>query len=157
MNRRRLLWFAGLVPSAAGVAALTGLQGAVPPTNPDEDWLRTVLDWQHGDPQRFLDALRLDVGMREIYVFTPKHDAVVLPIDATPVDFAYAIHTDVGHRCTSAVVNGRAVALDMPLRNGDTVRIISGERAQPHPEWLRSVKTSRARAKITARLGHASH
>lgn len=113
-------------------------------------WLRRMLDWQQElrDPRDFLDALRLDLFPDEVYVFTPKGEVRSFPRGATPVDFAYSIHTEVGHRCAGARVNGRLVPLDYQLQSGDQVEIITSSRHKPSPDWLTFVKTSRARAKI---------
>src|SRR3712207_9031562 len=84
-------------------------------------WLRQLLDWQReaSDPSEFLDALRFDLSSQEVYVFTPKGDVIALPTGSTPVDFAYAVHTEVGHKCIGARVNGKLVPLESPLSNGD--------------------------------------
>jgi GTP diphosphokinase / guanosine-3',5'-bis(diphosphate) 3'-diphosphatase len=115
-------------------------------------WLRQLVDWQREteDPAEFLDSLRFDLAGNEVYVFTPKGEVVQLPHDATPVDFAYAIHTEVGHRTIGARVNGRLVALDYALDNGDTVEIFTskGQEAGPSRDWLTFVKSARARNKI---------
>jgi len=115
-------------------------------------WLRQLVDWQREteDPAEFLDSLRFDLAGNEVYVFTPKGEVVQLPHDATPVDFAYAIHTEVGHRTIGARVNGRLVALDYGLDNGDTVEIFTSkaQEAGPSRDWLTFVKSARARNKI---------
>jgi GTP pyrophosphokinase len=115
-------------------------------------WLRQLVDWQREteDPAEFLDSLRFDLAGNEVYVFTPKGEVVQLPHDATPVDFAYAIHTEVGHRTIGARVNGRLVALDYTLDNGDTVEIFTSkaQEAGPSRDWLTIVKSARARNKI---------
>jgi guanosine-3',5'-bis(diphosphate) 3'-pyrophosphohydrolase len=115
-------------------------------------WLRQLVDWQREteDPAEFLDSLRFDLAGNEVYVFTPKGEVVQLPHDATPVDFAYAIHTEVGHRTIGARVNGRLVALDYALDNGDTVEIFTSkaQEAGPSRDWLTFVKSARARNKI---------
>ncbi len=116
------------------------------------EWLRQILDWQKetADPGEFLDSLRFDLQANEVFVFTPKGDVVSLPTGATPVDFAYAVHTEVGHRCIGARVNGRLVSLDVELDNGDTVEIFTSKSpsAGPTRDWLTYVKSSRARTKI---------
>jgi guanosine-3',5'-bis(diphosphate) 3'-pyrophosphohydrolase len=118
----------------------------------DMAWLRQLLDWQReaSDPGEFLEALRFDLGGQEVYVFTPKGDVVALPKDSTPVDFAYAVHTEVGHRCIGARVNGKLVPLESNLNNGDTVDIFTSksENAGPSQDWLSFVKSPRARTKI---------
>ncbi|HEY2983961.1 MAG TPA: RelA/SpoT family protein, partial [Jatrophihabitantaceae bacterium] len=115
-------------------------------------WLRQLLDWQREaqEPEEFLDSLRFDLGASEVYVFTPKGDVVALPTESTPVDFAYAVHTEVGHRCIGARVNGKLVALESALDNGDTVEIFTSkaENAGPSRDWLAFVKSPRARTKI---------
>jgi GTP pyrophosphokinase len=115
-------------------------------------WLRQLVDWQREteDPAEFLDSLRFDLAGVEVYVFTPRGEVVALPQDATPVDFAYAIHTEVGHRTIGARVNGRLVALESTLDNGDTVEIFTSKalEAGPNRDWLNFVKSARARNKI---------
>jgi guanosine-3',5'-bis(diphosphate) 3'-pyrophosphohydrolase len=115
-------------------------------------WLRQLLDWQREaqEPEEFLDSLRYDLGASEVYVFTPKGDVVALSTGSTPVDFAYAVHTEVGHRCIGARVNGKLVALESPLDNGDTVEVFTSkaENAGPSRDWLAFVKSPRARTKI---------
>ncbi|MFM2437229.1 MAG: hypothetical protein RLZ55_28, partial [Actinomycetota bacterium] len=104
------------------------------------------------DPDDFLDALRYDLGSTEVFVFTPKGDVVALPGGSTPVDFAYAVHTEVGHRCVGARVNGRLVPLESALGNGDVVEIFTSkdESSGPSRDWLQFVKSARARTKIKA-------
>jgi len=118
----------------------------------DMAWLRQLVDWQREteDPAEFLDSLRFDLGSAEVYVFTPRGEVIALPQGATPVDFAYAIHTEVGHRTIGARVNGRLVALESPLTNGDTVEIFTSKApdASPSQDWLGFVKSARARNKI---------
>jgi guanosine-3',5'-bis(diphosphate) 3'-pyrophosphohydrolase len=115
-------------------------------------WMRQLLDWQReaADPGEFLDSLRYDLNAREIFVFTPKGDVQTLPTGSTPVDFAYAVHTEVGHRCIGARVNGRLVALERKLENGDQVEIFTSkaEGAGPSRDWLAFAASPRARAKI---------
>jgi GTP diphosphokinase / guanosine-3',5'-bis(diphosphate) 3'-diphosphatase len=115
-------------------------------------WMRQLLDWQReaADPGEFLEALRYDLAVREIFVFTPKGDVKTLPSGSTPVDFAYDVHTEVGHRCIGARVNGRLVALERKLENGDVVEIFTSkaEGAGPSRDWLGFVGSPRARAKI---------
>jgi GTP diphosphokinase / guanosine-3',5'-bis(diphosphate) 3'-diphosphatase len=118
----------------------------------DLAWLRQLVDWQRetADPAEFLDSLRFDLGAAEVYVFTPRGEVIALPQGATPVDFAYAIHTEVGHRTIGARVNGRLVALESQLNNGDTVEIFTSKAqdAAPSRDWLQFVKSARARNKI---------
>ena len=115
-------------------------------------WLRQLVDWQREteDPAEFLDSLRFDLAGAEVYVFTPRGEVIALPQGSTPVDFAYAIHTDVGHRTIGARVNGRLVALESTLDNGDTVEIFTSksQEAGPNRDWLNFVKSARARNKI---------
>jgi guanosine-3',5'-bis(diphosphate) 3'-pyrophosphohydrolase len=118
----------------------------------DLAWLRQLVDWQREteDPAEFLDSLRFDLGASEVYVFTPRGEVIALPQDSTPVDFAYAIHTEVGHRTIGARVNGRLVALESTLSNGDTVEIFTSKApdAAPSRDWLGFVQSPRARNKI---------
>ena len=115
-------------------------------------WLRQLLDWQRetSDPGEFLDALRHDLSSQEVFVFTPKGEVLALPNGSTPVDFAYAVHTEVGHRCIGARVNSKLVPLESVLSNGDVVEIFTSksETAGPTQDWLGFVKSSRARTKI---------
>jgi GTP diphosphokinase / guanosine-3',5'-bis(diphosphate) 3'-diphosphatase len=113
-------------------------------------WLRQLLEWQQEvrDPQEFLQNLKIELYPEEVYIFTPKGEVKALPRDATPVDFAYAIHTDVGHQCVGARVNGKMVPLRTRLRNGDIVEITTAPGHKPSRDWLTFVKTSRARNKI---------
>ena len=130
-----------------------GATVAGPPAHIDEmAWLRQLLDWQReaADPSEFLDALRFDLASSEAYVFTPKGDVIALPAGSTPVDFAYAVHTDIGHRCIGAKVNDKLVTLHEPLSNGDVVEIFTSNNDTPNPsqDWLSFVKSPRARTKI---------
>jgi GTP diphosphokinase / guanosine-3',5'-bis(diphosphate) 3'-diphosphatase len=113
-------------------------------------WLRQLVEWQKEtrDPAEFMSSLKVDLYPEEVYCFTPKGRIVVLPREATPVDFAYAIHTDVGHRCTGSKVNGRMVPLKHHLHNGDIVEIITQNGSSPSRDWMSFVKTARARNKI---------
>jgi GTP diphosphokinase / guanosine-3',5'-bis(diphosphate) 3'-diphosphatase len=113
-------------------------------------WLRHLLDWQREvkDPHLFLNNLKIDLYPDEVYVFTPKGDVITLPRDATPVDFAYAIHSQVGHLCKGAKVGGRLVDLRYKLKNGDICEIITSKDQTPSRDWLSIVKTSRARNRI---------
>ncbi|MGC7100240.1 RelA/SpoT family protein [Amycolatopsis lurida] len=115
-------------------------------------WMRQLLDWQReaADPGEFLESLRYELAAREIFVFTPKGDVITLPVDSTPVDFAYAVHTEVGHRCIGARVNGRLVALERKLENGEVVEIFTSkaEGAGPSRDWLSFAGSPKARAKI---------
>ena len=120
----------------------------------DMTWLRQLLDWQKeaADPGEFLDSLRFDLHSTEVFVFTPKGDVIPLASGATAVDFAYAVHTEVGHRCIGARVNGRLVPLESVLENGDVLEIFTSkaEGAGPSKDWLGFVKSPRARNKIRA-------
>ncbi len=121
-------------------------------SNTDMTWLRQLLDWQRetSDPGEFLDSLRFEINAQEVYVFTPKGDVVALPSGSTPVDFAYAVHTEVGHRCMGARVNGRLVPLESSLDNGDVVEVFTSktDAAGPSRDWLQFVHSARARNKI---------
>ncbi|WP_369269869.1 GTP pyrophosphokinase [Streptomyces sp. R11] len=120
----------------------------------DMAWLRQLLDWQKEteDPGEFLESLRFDLSRNEVFVFTPKGDVIALPAGATPVDFAYAVHTEVGHRTIGARVNGRLVPLESTLDNGDLVEVFTSKApgAGPSRDWLGFVKSPRARNKIRA-------
>ena len=113
-------------------------------------WLRQVVEWQRdvSDPNEFLSTLKVDLYPEEVYTFTPKGKVVVLPRDATPIDFAYTIHTEVGHTCIGAKVNGRMVPLRHKLRSGDIVEILTQPGHRPSRDWLGLVKSSRSRNKI---------
>ena len=129
-------------------------QGGENQKSPEMLWLRQLHDWQKEteDPSEFLEALRFDLGSPEVFVFTPKGNVIALPGGSTPVDFAYAVHTEVGNRCVGAKVNGRLVPLESPLTNGDVVDVLTNksEHAGPSRDWLNFVKSPRARSKIKA-------
>jgi GTP diphosphokinase / guanosine-3',5'-bis(diphosphate) 3'-diphosphatase len=118
----------------------------------DMAWMRQLLDWQReaADPGEFLESLRYDLAVQEIFVFTPKGDVITLPTGSTPVDFAYAVHTEVGHRCIGARVNGRLVALERKLENGEVVEVFTSKapNAGPSRDWQQFVVSPRAKAKI---------
>ena len=118
----------------------------------DMAWMRQLLDWQReaADPGEFLESLRYDLAVKEIFVFTPKGDVITLPAGSTPVDFAYAVHTEVGHRCIGARVNGRLVALERTLENGEVVEVFTSKAATAGPsrDWQTFVVSPRAKAKI---------
>ncbi len=114
-------------------------------------WLRQMLEWQSEteDPKEFMKTLRIDLFEEEVFVFTPKGEVISLAANSTPVDFAYAVHTDVGHHCVGAKVDGRIVPLQHPLHSGDFVEVLTSKSSQgPSRDWLNFVKTSRARNKI---------
>jgi guanosine-3',5'-bis(diphosphate) 3'-pyrophosphohydrolase len=129
-------------------------KGAKADTVNEMAWLRQLLDWQKEteDPGEFLESLRFDLSNNEVFVFTPKGDVIALPAGATPVDFAYAVHTEVGHRTIGARVNGRLVPLESTLDNGDLVEVFTSKAAgaAPSRDWLGFVKSPRARNKIRA-------
>ena len=129
-------------------------QGGEIQKSPEMLWLRQLHDWQKEteDPSEFLEALRFDLGSPEVFVFTPKGNVIALPGGSTPVDFAYAVHTEVGNRCVGAKVNGRLVPLESQLTNGDVVDVLTNksEHAGPSRDWLNFVKSPRARSKIKA-------
>ncbi len=113
-------------------------------------WLRRVLEWQKEvtDPHHFLSNLKIDLYPREVYIFTPKGEVVTLTKGSTPVDFAYSIHTEIGHRCRGARINGRLLPLKSGLKNGDRVEILTSKQSRPRRDWLEFVKTSKARNAI---------
>ena len=133
-----------------GIAAHWNYKEAAPVA--DVGWLHRIVDWQQetDDPQEFMESLKVDLEQDEVFVFTPKGDVVTMVLGATPIDFAYAIHTDVGHRCIGARVNGRLVPLDSKLKSGDRVEIFTSkvEGAGPSRDWLQVVATPRAKNKI---------
>jgi GTP pyrophosphokinase len=135
--------------ASRGDGASTGLR------DPDGKlkWLRSLLDWQQdmADPREFMETLKVDLFEDEVFVFTPKGEVKSLAAGATPLDFAYEIHTDVGHRCVGAKVNGKIVPLSYQLRSGDIVEVLTSKRERgPSRDWLALVKTTRARNKIKA-------
>ncbi len=126
-----------------------GRRGATP----DEQqiaWLRQLVEWQREmrDPSDFMATLKVDLYAEEVYAFTPRGRVIALPRGATPIDFAYAIHTEVGHTCVGAKVNGRIVPLKYQIKNGDVIEILTQTGHKPSKDWLALVKTSRARNKI---------
>ena len=119
----------------------------------DEDrfhWLRHILDWEQEmkDPREFMASLKVDLFQDEVYVFTPQGEIIDLPYGATPVDFAYMIHTEVGNQCSGAKVNGKLVPLQTQLKNGDSVEIITKKNHKPSRDWLKFVKTAKAKTRI---------
>jgi GTP diphosphokinase / guanosine-3',5'-bis(diphosphate) 3'-diphosphatase len=136
-----------------GIAAHWKYKDGSPVTAQDEHrlaWLRQVVEWQSDvtDPNEFLSTLKIDLYPEEVYTFTPKGKVVILPREATPIDFAYTIHTEVGHNCTGAKVNGRIVPLKHKLKNGDIVEILTAPGHTPSRDWLQFVRSGRARNKI---------
>ncbi|PJJ72315.1 GTP pyrophosphokinase [Diaminobutyricimonas aerilata] len=133
---------------------VNGGKGAAagPSSETDMAWLSRISDWQAetADPTEFLDSLRFEIGAKEVYVFTPQGKVIGLPAGATPVDFAYAVHTEVGHRTMGAKVNGRLVPLESALNSGDVVEVFTSKNpdAGPSQDWLNFVKSPRARNKI---------
>ena len=115
-------------------------------------WLRQLLEWQQElqDSREFMDSVKVELFPEEVYVFTPKGDVKGFPKGSTPIDFAYAVHTDVGHRCVGAKVNGKLVPLKHQLQNGDIVEVITSPHHSPSKDWLKIVHSSRARNKIRA-------
>jgi GTP pyrophosphokinase len=121
-------------------------------------WLRQMLEWQTElkDPREFMEALKIDLFDEEVFVFTPKGDVISLRIGSTPIDFAYAIHTEVGNHCVGAKVNGSIVPLGYELQMGDRVEVLTNKNASPSRDWLNIVKTSSARSKIRNYFSKAS-
>ncbi len=132
-----------------GIAAHWGYKEHASPA--DIAWLQRIVDWQEEtDPTEFLESLKLDLEQDEVFVFTPKGDVITLPVHSTPLDFAYAIHTEVGHRCVGARVNGRLAPLESQLVSGDSVEVVTAKvpGAGPSRDWMKIVVTPRARNKI---------
>lgn len=125
-------------------------KGIAPKDSKQFAWVRQLLEWQQDlrDPREFLETVKIDLFPDEVYVFTPKGAVKQFPIGSTPVDFAYSIHTQIGQQCVGAKVNGKIVPLRYPLKNGDIVEIVTNPTHQPSKDWLKFVKTSRARTKI---------
>ncbi|HEY6008095.1 MAG TPA: TGS domain-containing protein, partial [Geobacteraceae bacterium] len=115
-------------------------------------WLRQLLEWQKElqDSREFMDTVKVELFPEEVYVFTPKGDVKAFPKGSTPIDFAYSVHTDVGHRCVGAKVNGKLVPLKYELRTGDIIEVVTSPHHTPSKDWLKIVKSSRARNKIRA-------
>jgi GTP pyrophosphokinase len=113
-------------------------------------WLRQLMEWQQDlkDPREFLETVKVDLFQDEVFVFTPKGDVKSLPLGSTPVDLAYAVHSEIGAHCVGAKVNGKMVPLRYKLKNGDSVEILTSPNARPNKDWLSFVRTSRAQAKI---------
>jgi len=137
-----------------GIAAHWKYKSGGSPVNEKDEqrlaWVRQIVEWQRDmtDPNEFLSTLKIDLYPEEVYTFTPKGKVVVLPKEATPIDFAYTIHTEVGNTCTGAKVNGRMVPLKTRLRNGDIVEILTQNGHTPSRDWLTFVRSTRARNKI---------
>lgn len=135
-----------------GIAAHWSYKEGKPITKKDSlerfAWIRQLLEWQKEDAKTFMENLKVDLFTDEVFVFTPKGDVHNLPSDATPVDFAYHIHTQVGHRCIGAKINGKMEQLNYELNNGDIVEIVTSKVDKPSLDWLNYVKTSGARNKI---------
>jgi GTP diphosphokinase / guanosine-3',5'-bis(diphosphate) 3'-diphosphatase len=136
-----------------GVAAHWRYKGGAEVSTKDDQrivWMRQLIEWaqEMREPSEFLSTLKVDLYPDEVYTFTPKGKVLALPRDATPVDFAYSIHTEVGHQCVGAKVNGQIVPLRHPLNNGDVVEILTQNGHMPSRDWLSFVRTSRARSKI---------
>jgi GTP diphosphokinase / guanosine-3',5'-bis(diphosphate) 3'-diphosphatase len=137
-----------------GIAAHWKYKAAGSPTNARDEqrlaWVRQLVEWQRemSDPNEFLSTLKIDLYPEEVYTFTPKGKVVVLPKDATPIDFAYSIHTEVGNTCVGAKVNGRMAQLRTKLHNGDIVEVVTQNGHTPSRDWLTFAKSSRARNKI---------
>ena len=114
------------------------------------DWLKQILEWQQEtrNPREFLEGLKTDLEFDQVFVFTPKGEVKKMPAGSTPVDFAYAVHTDLGHQCVGAKVNGKMVRLDTRLKSGDRCDILTRKGQHPHKDWLEFVRTPRARSKI---------
>src|SRR3989338_4160718 len=122
-------------------------------------WIRRLLEWQTElkDPAEFLDTVKLDLFADDVYIFTPKGELKELPRGSTPIDFAYSVHTEVGHCCVGARVNGKIVPLSYKLRSGDSVEIITRKDIRPNRDWLQFVKTSKAKAKVRQYLKQEEH
>ncbi len=152
----------GEVPG--GAATSPGAPPLASPGRGDEfdealSWFRQVLEWQQeaAEPEEFMEFLRMDLFLGEIFVFTPKGEVKQLPVGATPIDFAFAVHTEVGLHCAGAKVNGRIAPLSRELRNGDTVEVLTSQRQTPSRDWLAFVKTSRARQKVRQWIRQVEH
>ena len=113
-------------------------------------WLRSLLEWQNDmrDSRTFMENLKVDLFDSQVFIFSPKGDVFSMPATATPLDFAYQVHTDVGHHCVGAKVNGKIVPLDSHIKNGDIVEILTNKSSRPSLDWLTQVKTSGAKHKI---------
>lgn len=136
-------------------------EGAKKSTDLDDKmpWLRRLVDWQNetSDPAEFIEELRIDLFPKEIYVFTPKGDLIQLPEGSTPIDFAFAIHSELGVRCTGARADGLIVPISAPLKTGSTLEVITSPHQHPSRDWLNIVKSARARTRIRHWLREAEH
>ena len=140
-------------PGGANGTGATSAGGALRDPDGKLKWLRSLVDWQKdvADPKEFVETLKVDLFEDDVFVFTPKGEVKSLAAGATPLDFAYEIHTDVGHRCVGAKVNGKIVPLSYTLRSGDIIEVLTSKRERgPSRDWLSLVKTTRARNKIKA-------
>ncbi|MGH7570415.1 MAG: RelA/SpoT family protein [Gemmatimonadota bacterium] len=144
-----------------GIAAHWKYKEGTEGTEIDEQlaWFRQILEWQQDmtDPEEFMEYLQIDLYKDEIFVFTPRGDVVQLPAGSTPIDFAFQVHTEVGMRCSGAMVNGRMVPLHRQLRSGDTVEVLTSASQRPSRDWLHFVKTSKARSIIRRTLREEEH
>ena len=126
------------------------------PLNQEHDdqitWIRHLLEWQKDvdNPREFLEYVKIDLFPNDVYVFTPKQEVKALPKDATPIDFAFSVHTELGQHCIGAKVNGKLASLKQKLKNGDIIEIMSNEQQKPNRDWLKVVKTSKAKSKINS-------
>lgn len=122
-------------------------------------WLNRLVEWNRdlSDPNEFLETVKLDLFAEDVYVFTPKGQVMEFPKGSTPLDFAYAVHTDLGNRCIGAKVNGRMVPLKHKLKSGDTIEVITSPNQKPNKDWLKIVRTSRSKNKIRQFIKHAEH
>ncbi|HIF07645.1 MAG TPA: bifunctional (p)ppGpp synthetase/guanosine-3',5'-bis(diphosphate) 3'-pyrophosphohydrolase, partial [Gemmatimonadetes bacterium] len=141
-----------------------GITDGEPEREPDEvdealTWFRQVLDWQKdtSEPEEFMEFLRMDLFQGEIFIFTPKGEVKQLPTGATPIDLAYSVHSEIGHHCAGARVNGRISPLSRELKNGDTVEVITDAKQRPSQDWLGFVRTSRARGNIRQWIRKEEH
>src|SRR5262249_32504560 len=131
------------------------ISGGVDPKDAEKfGWLRQLMEFQREmkDPAEFLESVKVDLFADEVYVFTPKGDVRVFPRGATPIDFAYAIHSEVGNHCSGARVNGAIVPLRYKLRNGDVVEVMTSAHQHPSKDWIDYVVTGRAKSKVRAHL-----
>ncbi|VAX19100.1 Guanosine-3',5'-bis(diphosphate) 3'-pyrophosphohydrolase / GTP pyrophosphokinase, (p)ppGpp synthetase II [hydrothermal vent metagenome] len=134
-------------------------EGSVTEGKHDEEivWLRRLLDWQQEvkNPKKFLEFVKIDLFSDEVYVFTPNQEVKALPKGSTPIDFAYAVHTDIGSHCIGAKINGKLASLRQELNSGDIVEALTSQQAHPSRDWLKIVKTSKARTKISSYINQA--